>query len=151
MCKGELMCFLSRLKREREKMVGLSKVQLALTIFPDNRQIQAIDGLWNNGVIELSFDSDMPDIDDELATRLFDMSMTHTILSIYIAGVSNVYRLVDYQTTYVKVQLSIAPSDDHTTNIDADVIEEVLGMMKPKYVSDVYPMTASDEINYKRY
>lgn len=151
MCKDELMCFFARLKREREKMVGLSKVQLSFIVFPDNRQIQAIDGLWNNGIVELSFFSDEPNIYDELATRLFDLSMTHTIRSIETEGVSNVYRLVDYQTSYIKVRLSIAPSDDHTTNIDADVIEEVLGMMKPKYVPDVYPMTALDEINYKRY
>ena len=82
MCKEELMSFFSRLKRQRETIAGWSKVQLALTIFPDNGQIQARDGIWNNGVVELSFDSDTPDLDDELTTRLFDLSMTNTIRSI---------------------------------------------------------------------
>lgn len=135
--KDELMRFFSRLKSQRAIMTCPSEVSLSFLVFPDNGQIQARDGIWNKGVMGLSFFSDMPNIDDELAGLLFDLSMTHTIRAIEIGGESFSQMPSYYQIAHIKVQLALAPSEDHTTNIDADVIEEVLGMMKSCMLWDI--------------
>lgn len=135
--KDDLMSFFSRLKSQRAIMAGPSEVSLSFLVLPDNGKIQARDGIWNEGVMYLTFFSDMPDIDDELAGRLFELSMTHTIRSIEIGGESFSQMSSYYQVAHIKVQLALAPSEDHTTNIDADVIQEVLNMMKPCMIWDI--------------
>lgn len=135
--KHDLMSFFSRLKSQRAIMTCPSEVSLSFLVFPDNGQIQARDGIWNNGMKYLMFFSDMPDIEDELAGLLFDLSLTHTIRDIEIGGESFSHMSSFYQIAHIKVQLALAPSEDHTTNIDADVIEELLGTMKNVYMYDI--------------
>ena len=62
---------------------------------------------------------------DVVAGRLMDLSLTHYVWDWKVSEMSG-----GYGKKWLAIDLTLAPSKDYTTNIDADLIELILKRMR---------------------
>lgn len=141
----DMMKMLKYLDRERDRMVGRSHCEINFTIFNHDTQWKYVpEQEWTSyecpHIERISFGTFRWEMEkktvqeylDDLAAFLFDKSMVFKVVDCSY-DVSTCSRTLDYYSHITRLEFALEPSDDGQTNIDADFIEILLKLLKPKF------------------
>ena len=114
-------------------MLGLSHVEITFRQYDSDAYYLIIDEVATFASYGWQMEhKTMDEYVGELAAFLFDKSLVCNVVDCQYS-ISTQLREFNYNTYMTRIDIVLSPSDDGQTNIDADFIEILLKLLKPKF------------------